>query len=340
MTAGKQLKLGAIGADHGHILGMVGSMVAEGCTLSQWWTESDWALPRKFQETYPDAERVADRRTILEDADVDMVLIAAVPQDRAALAIEAMEAGKDVMVDKPGCTTLEQLAEIQATIARTGRIWTVNFSERFQVPCAAKAEELVAEGAIGNVIQTIGMGPHKQNLHTRPDWFFERQRHGGILTDIGSHQIDQFLFFTGSTEVQIKHAYVANKSLPQHPGVQDFGEVLLQGDKGHGYVRVDWFTPGGLPMWGDGRMTILGDDGYIELRKYIDLANGNLGNQLILANQDRAEVIDCREVALPYFSRICADVCDRTETAVTQAHTLRVMDIAIRAQMLAEETST
>lgn len=339
MTVGTGLKLGVIGVDHGHIFGMLGNMMAQGCTCTQWWTNEEWPLPAKFRETYPDMEQVNDRQAILDDPDVDMILIAAVPEDRAALAIEAMKAGKDVMVDKPGCTTLEQLAEVQATAAATGRIWTVNFSERFQVRCVAKAENLVAQGAIGNVVQTLGMGPHKQNLHTRPDWFFDRKRYGGILTDIGSHQIDQFLHFTGSTQVQIKHALVDNKSLPDHPGVQDFGEVLLQGDKGHGYVRVDWFTPKGLPMWGDGRLTILGDGGYIELRKYIDLANGNRGNQLILANDQGAEVIDCTDVALHYFPRICADIRDRTETAVSRAHTFRVMDITIKAQMMAEEAS-
>lgn len=336
MKSGTGLTLGVVGVDHGHIFGMLSGLLAEGCNFGAWWSQSDWALTEKFRDTYPDRPRVDDRRRILEDPTVDMVLIAAVPEDRAALAIEAMRAGKDVMVDKPGCTTLAQLEAIRATVAETGRIWTVNFSERFQVPCAAKAEELVAQGVIGTVIQTLGTGPHKQNLHTRPAWFFERPRYGGILTDIGSHQVDQFLHFTGSTEVEIKHAHVANKATPNHPGMQDFGEIVLQGDKGHGYIRVDWFTPTGLPMWGDGRLTILGDKGTIELRKYIDLANGNKGDQLILANEKGAEVIDCRAVPLPYSARLCADLRDRTETAVSQAHTFRVMDITIRAQMQAE----
>lgn len=336
MPAGQGLKLAAIGIDHGHIFGMLGNMLKEGCTADKWWTSDDWALPEKFRDTYPAMTRVADRREILDDPSVDMILISAVPEDRAALAIEAMRAGKDVMVDKPGCTTLEQLAEIQKTVEETGRIWTVNFSERFQVPCVAKAEELVAAGAIGTVIQTVGLGPHKQNLQTRPAWFFERHRYGGIITDIASHQVDQFLHFTGSTDVTIKHATVANKTLPQYPGMQDFGEFVLEGDKGHGYVRVDWFTPKGLPMWGDGRLTIMGDKGYIELRKYIDLANGNKGDQLLIATEDGAEVIDCRDMPLPYFARICADIKNRSETAVTQEHTFRAMDIAIRAQMLAE----
>lgn len=336
MAQGQGLKLGAIGVDHGHVFGMVNHLGANGCTLKSWWTRDEWALPQKFRETYPEAAQLDDRRAILDDPEIDMVLINAIPVDRAALAIEAMRAGKDVMVDKPGCTTLEQLEDIKKAVAETGRIWTVNFSERFGVPSVAKAEELVAQGAIGNVVQTIGMGPHKQNLHSRPDWFFEREKYGGIITDIASHQIDQFLIFTGSQSATIKHAHAANIGLPEHPEVQTFGEVLLEGDAGHGYIRVDWFTPKGLPQWGDGRLTILGEEGYIELRKYIDLANGNLADQLLIANGEGAQVIDCRGGPLPYFSRICDDVKNRTQTAVAQAHTFRVMALAIAAQMQAE----
>ncbi len=265
-----------------------------------------------------------------------MVLIAAVPADRSALAIEAMEAGKDVMVDKPGCTTPEQLSAIRDCVARTGRIWSVNFSERFEVPAVTRASALVAEGAIGRVIQTVGLGPHKQNLRTRPDWFFRRERFGGILCDIGSHQIDQFLHFTGSTEVEIAHALVENTTLPEHPEFQDFGEMTLVGDRGHGYARLDWFTSDGLPTWGDGRLFILGTEGHMELRKYTDIGAPHVTDSLFLVNGSRNARIDCRDAGLPYFGRLIADVRDRTETAVAQDHTFRVTDLAIRAQARAE----
>jgi predicted dehydrogenase len=265
-----------------------------------------------------------------------MVLISAVPADRAQLAIEAMEAGKDVMVDKPGCTSLDQLAAIREVQARTGRIWTVNFSERFEVPAVTKASELVAGGAIGRVIQTVGLGPHKQNLKTRPEWFFHKDRFGGILTDIGSHQIDQFLHFTGSDTAEIVHAHVENTTMPDHPGFQDFGEIVLRSDRGHGYVRVDWFTPGGLPTWGDGRLFIQGTEGFIELRKYTDIGRPHVTNSLFLVNGMENTLIPCDDAGLPYFPRLAADVQDRTETAVSQRHTFTVMDLAIRAQMKAE----
>ena len=329
-------KLGVIGIDHGHIFGMLGNMKAQGCTCDAYWTDGPAVTEAKFNETFPEVAKVADRRRILDDPDVRMVLISAVPADRAALAIEAMEAGKDVMVDKPGCTTLEQLAAIRECRARTGRIWSVNFSERFEVPAVTKAEELVFGGAIGRVVQTVGLGPHKQNLRTRPAWYFERERFGGILCDIGSHQIDQFLHFTGSDTAEIMHAHVENTTMPDHPRFQDFGEMVLKSDKGHAYVRVDWFTPDGLPTWGDGRLFIQGTEGYIELRKYTEVGRPHVTNTLYLVNATENARIEAGDAGLPYFPRLVADVHDRTETAVGQRHTFTVMELAIRAQMKAE----
>jgi predicted dehydrogenase len=311
-------------------------MLKEGCTCEHWWSDIPTSNDDAFIKQFTQLERASDKARIIEDPDIDMILISAIPADRAALAIAAMEAGKDVMVDKPGCTSLEQLESIRECVKRTGRIWTVNFSERFEVPAVVKAEELVAQGAIGRVIQTMGTGPHQQGLHKRPDWFFERDRFGGILCDIGSHQIDQFLFFTGSTDVTISHALVENTTQPNYPGFQDFGEVVLNGDKGHGYIRVDWFTPDALPVWGDGRLFLLGEKGYIELRKYIDVARENTGNHLYLANGSKVEHIDCNAVELTYSPRLINDIKNRTETAVTQEHTFRTMELALRAQHQAE----
>ena len=237
------LKLGILGIDHGHIFGMLSHMQQQGCTCDMYWTDGSAVTEEKFNQVFPQVQKMQDRRRILEDPAIHMILISAIPADRAALAIEAMEAGKDVMVDKPGCTTLDQLAAIKATQERTGRIWSVNFSERFEVRAATKAAELVRRGDIGRVVQVVTLAPHKQNLKTRPRWYFERERYGGILCDIGSHQVDQFLHFTGSTDVQIAHAHVENTTMPNEPGFQDYGEITLMGDGGHGYLRLDWFTP-------------------------------------------------------------------------------------------------
>lgn len=334
------LTLGVLGIDHGHIFNMLGNMLKQGCKCDYWWSEGEATTEADFLATFPSLTRVVERQQILENPAIDMILISAVPEDRATLAIEAMRAGKDVMVDKPGCTTLAQLASIKQCVKDTGRIWSVNFSERFEVPAVVKAEELVAAGAIGQVKQTLGVGPHQQGNYQRPPWFYKRQRFGGILCDIGSHQIDQFLFFTGSEDVKISHALVENTTRPEYPEFQDYGELVLTGDCGHGYIRVDWFTPDALGVWGDGRLTILGDEGYIELRKYIDVGRESTGNHLYLANGKNVEHIDCNNVELTYSRRLINDVHERSETACLQQHTFKTMELAITAQMIAEGAST
>jgi predicted dehydrogenase len=333
------LRFAILGIDHRHVYGMAGFLMAEGATCAGWWTDGTPGTLKGFVERFPDLPRAARWQDLVEDPSVDLVVIAAIPRDRARLAIAAMEAGRDVMVDKPGCVTLGQLAELRRVQAETGRIWSVDFSERFEVPSATRATELVEEGAIGRVVQTVGLGPHRLNRATRPDWFFDRAAYGGILTDIASHQIDQFLHYTGSTGAEITHAAVENYAHPEDPGLQDFGEIALRSDRGRGYIRVDWFTPDALPNWGDGRLTILGTEGYIELRKYVDVAGRPGTDSLILVNGSRCETIDARDAGLPYFERIIADVADRTETAMPQTHAFTVMELALRAQAMAEGTA-
>jgi len=328
----KPLTLGVIGIDHRHIFGQLANMQAQGCICKGWWTEAEPQPVDGFQKRFADVPRVADRQVLLDDPEIDMILLAGIPARRAAHAIEAMRAGKDVMTDKPGCTTLDQLADIRTCVAETGRIWSIDFSERFEVPAVTKAAELVAAGQIGSVVQTVGLGPHRLNRPSRPDWFFDDIAYGGILTDIASHQVDQFLFFTGSTQAEIVTSSVGNFANPKDPGLQDFGEILLRSDKGQGYIRVDWYTPNALPTWGDGRLTILGTEGYIELRKYVDVAGRDGTDHLIVVNGDRCEHIDASDAARPYFEDLIADVRNRTETAMPQAHCFTVMELALTAQ--------
>lgn len=331
----KPLTLGVIGIDHRHIFGQLEKMQALGCICKGWWTEGQPEPVDGFQKRFPNVPRVEDRNTLLDDPEIDMILVADVPVRRAERAIEAMVAGKDVMTDKPGCTTGAQLDAIKACVAQTGRIWSIDFSERFEVPAVTRAAELIAEGLIGDVIQTVGLGPHRLNRPTRPDWFFDEASYGGILTDIASHQVDQFLFFTGSTDAEIVTSSVGNFANPEDKGLQDFGEIVLRSDRGRGYIRVDWYTPDGLPTWGDGRLTILGTKGYIELRKYVDVAGRDGTDHIILVNGDRCEHIDGSTAPLPYFERLIEDVNSRSETAMTQAHCFKVMELALKAQALA-----
>ena len=333
----KSLTLGVMGIDHGHIFDMLDEMIKEGCNCNHFWTEGSPLTLKEFNKKYPNIKRVENKDEILTDDTIDMILISSIPKNRADLSVEALRAGKDVMVDKPGCTTLNQLNNLKKIVNETDKIWSVNFSERFHVAAVTKAEELVKEGIIGKVKQTMGTGPHKQGNYERPDWFYDRESYGGIITDIGSHQIHQFLVFTNSNNAKITHALAENTTKKEKPGFQDFGEINLSGNGGHGYIRLDWFTPDALPTWGDGRLFILGDKGFIEIRKYTDLANSNNGNHLIYANNNEVKHIDCSDSKLPYFRNLINDVIYRTETACSQELTYLSMELAIKAQEIAEK---
>jgi predicted dehydrogenase len=237
-------------------------------------------------------------------------------------------------------TTLAQLAEVRKTIAETKRIYGILYSERLEVKAAVYAGELVQQGAIGKVIQTINIAPHQiiqgagdaGGGMARPEWFWNPDQYGGILCDIGSHQVDQFLFYTGSKQAEVVESQIANVRHPDRPRFQDFGDMVLRGDRGLGYVRLDWFTPDGLGTWGDGRLFILGTNGYIEIRKYTDVAVKKQGNNLFIVDHKQARYIDCNNVTLPFGPQFVADVVNRTHIAQDQTQCLLAAELVIKAQ--------
>jgi predicted dehydrogenase len=330
-----RLRFGVIGLNHGHINSQVAATIAGGGELVSFHAkEAD--LSEAFTKRFPQAKLARSEREILEDPSIRLVVSASIPNERAPLGIEVMRHGKDFMVDKPGMTTLQQLADVRRVQAETKRIYSVMYSERLENKATVRAGELVQAGAIGKVIQTVGLGPHRMNPKTRPAWFFERERYGGILCDIASHQFDQFLFFTGSQRADVIASQVGNVNHPQYPGLEDFGDVMLRGDGGSGYIRVDWFTPDGLQTWGDTRLTILGTDGFIEVRKNIDLAGRPGANHLFLVDRKETRHVDCSGTALPYGEHLVDDVLNRTETSMPQAHVFLAMELALKAEAQAQ----
>jgi len=248
------------------------------------------------------------------------------------LGIQVMKHGKDFMSDKPGFTSLGQLDEARKVQAETQRIYSICFSERLENRASVKAGELVQAGAIGRVIQTIGLGPHRLNITSRASWFFKKEQYGGILCDIASHQIDQFLYFTESMSAEVVQSQIGNFNNPGFPELEDFGDIVLRSENATGYVRVDWFTPDGLPTWGDGRLFLLGTEGYIELRKYLDINGKDGNNHLFLVDRSGVQYMDCNDVELPYGPQLISDVVNRTETAMPQAHCFLASELALKAE--------
>jgi predicted dehydrogenase len=330
-----RIKFAVIGINHAHINSQVGAVLRGGGELTAVYAKEPDLLAA-FVKRFPQAKTARNESEILEDRAVQLVLSSGIPDERAPLGIRVMKHGKDYMADKPGITTLAQLAEVRRVQAETRRIYSIMYSERLENRATVKAGELVAAGAIGRVVQTIGLGPHRMSPKTRPAWFFDRPRFGGILCDIGSHQADQFLYFTGSTRADVVAAQVGNVHHPQYPTFEDFGDVTLRGNRGAGYIRVDWFTPDGLATWGDGRLTILGTDGFIEIRKNVDIGGRSGGNHLFLVDQKDTRYVDCTAVPLPYGEQLVSDVVNRTETAMSQAHCFLATELVLKAQQQAQ----
>ena len=331
-----EFRFAAVGLDHGHIYGQCNGLLEAGAELV-WVYDPDPAKMDNFCQAFPGVKRAASEAEVLEDPTLHMVAGASVPADRYALGLRVMDHGKDYFVDKPPLTTLEQLDEVKQRVQETGQKYAVYYSERLHVESAVYAGQLIEEGAIGRVIQIIGMGPHRANLPSRPDWFFQRERYGGILCDIGSHQIEQFLYYTGAQDAEVLHSKVANYHHPDTPELEDFGDATLLADNGAtGYFRVDWFTPDGLGTWGDGRTFILGTDGYIELRKYIDVGRDSAGDHVYLVNHEGEQHIPVAgKVGYPFFGQLILDCLNRTENAMSQAHAFKAAELCVKAEMQA-----
>jgi predicted dehydrogenase len=337
------IKFAVCGMSHDHIYGMIGAIQRGGGTLvAAYGQESDKLAV--FTKRYPDVKMVKSEDEILSDNSIQLVLSSAIASQRAPLGVRVMQHGKDYLSDKPGITTLEQLAAVRKTIAETHRIYGIMYSERLEVKAAVKAGELIQAGAIGRVIQTINIAPHQITQRHgdagggtgRPEWFWDPDLYGGILCDIGSHQVDQFLYYTGSTEAEVVASQIANVNHPDRPRFQDFGDMMLRGDRGMGYVRLDWFTPDGLGTWGDGRLFVLGTEGYIEVRKYTDVAVKKSGNNLFIVDQKEARYIDCNNLTLPFGPQFVADIVNRTHVAQDQAQCLLAAELVIKAQKNAQ----
>ncbi|HEX3893744.1 MAG TPA: Gfo/Idh/MocA family oxidoreductase [Terracidiphilus sp.] len=335
----EHIKFAVCGISHDHIYGMVGAIQRGGGELvAAWGGEPDKLA--MFTKRFPSVKIVKTQEEILDDPAIQLVMSSQIANERAPLGIRAMKRGKDFLSDKPGITTMEQLAEVRKTIEETKRIYGIMYSELLEVKAAVYAGKLIEQGAIGKVIQTINIAPHQiVQRHGdagggtgRPEWFWHPEQYGGILCDIGSHQVDQFLFYTGSKQAEVVESQIANIRHPEHPEFQDFGDMVLRGDRGLGYVRLDWFTPDGLGTWGDGRLFVLGTDGYIEVRKYTNVAVSKQGNNLFIVDKNQARYIDCNQMPLPFGPQFVADIVHRTHVAQDQQQCLLAAELVIKAQ--------
>ena len=315
--------------DHGHIYGMTNGLLEAGATLKYVY-DPDPAKVAQFIRTYPQAIPADSEEQVLADQDTRLVAGAAVTSERCALGLRVMDAGKDYFTDKAPFTTLQQLESAKRKARETGRKYMVYYSERLHVEGAVLAGYMIEQGEIGQVIHVEGVGPHRLGAPGRPAWFFEKEKYGGILCDIGSHQIEQYLYFAGEEDARVTASRIGNYGHPAYPELDDFGDCTITGAKGTtNYFRVDWFTPDGLSTWGDGRTLILGTKGYMKLRKYVNVASGQPGgNHIYLVNSQGEKYINATGVTgYPFFGQLILDCLNRTEHAMTQAHAFKAAEL-------------
>lgn len=323
--------------DHGHIYGQISGLTAAGGVLKAVYEPDAKRLENVIKQN-PGVKVVSDFRAILDDSDIKLVTSAAIPNQRSGIGMQVMDAGKDYLTDKSPFTTLDQLAAARKKVADTGKKYMVCYSERLCSEAGWHAGELLRAGAVGRVLQVLNLAPHNLAAASRPDWFFKKECYGGILTDIGSHQFEQFLTYTGATGGHVNFARTENFENSVTPGLEDFGEASLTLDTGaSAYCRLDWFNPAGSKVWGDGRTFVLGTKGYLEIRKYIDLAHSLVGNRILLVDEKDVHEIECQgKVGFPYFGRLILDVLNRTENAMTQAHAFKAAELSMLAQQFAD----
>ena len=323
--------------DHGHIYGQIEGLAQAGGTLKAIF-EPDASRFASVCEQHPVARVVSDFREILDDDEIKLVTSAAIPNLRCGVGLEVLDSGKDYLTDKSPFTTLDQLVSARARVKETGHKYMVCYSERLSNESAWHAGELIRGGAIGKVVQVLNLAPHNLSAASRPEWFFQKERYGGILTDIGSHQFEQFLYYANASGGIINSARVENVENPSTPGLEDFGEVSLTLDTGaSAYCRLDWLNPAGSKTWGDGRSFVLGTKGYLEIRKNVDVARGT-GNKIFLVDDHDDVEIDCAgKIGFPYFGRLILDILNGTENAMTQEHAFLAAELSMQAQQVADD---
>ncbi len=324
----------AVRLDHGHIYGMCNGLTEAGGTLKYVY-DPDKKKVAAFLKAFPQARAANSEEEALSDSDTKLIAGAAVTSERCALGLRAMEAGKDYFTDKAPFTTLEQLQSAREAAKRTGKKYMVYYAERLHDEGSILAGYIAHSGEIGKVISVTGFGPHRLGAPGRPAWFFEHDKYGGILCDIGSHQIEQYLYYAQEEDAVVASSRVANFAHPEYPELEDFGDCSLTGKNGTAsYFRVDWFTPDGLRTWGDGRMFILGTKGFVEVRKYVNLASEKDGGcHVYLVNERGEQYFNAAgSTGYPFFGRLILDCLNRTENAMTQAHAFKAAELCLIAQ--------
>lgn len=265
-----------------------------------------------------------DRTEDLLAEGVDIAVIAGVYGARGSDVVAALRAGAHVLADKPLCTTLDELDEIEAVAAEVGR--TVNLLlEKRGYPETLAALDVVRAGELGDIVGVTSSGPHKLNRDQRPAWFFDRAQYGGILADLSVHDLDAALLFAPADEGVVRGAVSA--PLDGAEGFTRYGAATLTTPNTVVSAEVSWLTPQASDVHGDYRLRLIGTRGTAE----IFWARGRVE----VTTEDRAT----RDLDLPPGLRPAEEALDAFAAGRTPAVGTRDSLAATRLALLAQESA-
>jgi predicted dehydrogenase len=330
------MELAVVGARHEHVLLQVFLLMAAGVELGPI-HEPDDASFATFEKMFPDCRRVNTLDEILESDSIDLVTGAAIASDRAPLGIEVLRSGKDYICDKPGILDRASVDAVQRAIDETGQRFDIWFHERLSSRAALRALEIAKSGAIGDIVGCTVLAPHRLRASGRPDWFWDQKQAGDIITDIGLHHLDLFLELTDDAPLQIEWAMQDNVALTDHEGFADVATVVVSGPHFLGTIHVDWHSPESLGTWGDGRLFIRGNKGYVEARREIDIAGHDGANHIIWVDPDGIHREQVEEKDMTFAAEYVADLAAGTYAAMPKDRWRRATELALDASEMSRK---
>lgn len=206
--------------------------------------------------------------SVLNDPRVDAVCLGGSFGERGGEAIAALRAGKHVYADKPVCTSLAEIDEIETLASakhlKVGCYLTLRFSQGIR-----NLREMIADGTLGEIGCINMTAQHPLQYGSRPMWYFAPGQHGGTINDIAIHGVDLVRFITGMGIKNVTAARTWNHFATEEPDFRDCGQFMAELDNGAGFMAdVSYAAPAscGFSLETYWRMTFWGTRGVAEYK--------------------------------------------------------------------------
>jgi predicted dehydrogenase len=252
---------------------------------------------------------------------------------RGAILIEALKRGIHVVADKPICTSIEELNQIEQLAAKNNLTVGCQLSLPWN-PQLALLTNLIREGTLGELHQIHFGGQHPLLWGTRPAWYFEPGKHGGTINDVGIHGIHALPEMTGLEFKKVIAARAWNAFADQAPGFMDSAQFMATMNNGCGVLAdISYAMPDTigykLPQYW--RFTVYGTKGMAEAminEKQILLA--------VKGKKEAEKLTPAEKPADEYFSRFLIEIGEKNKPFMQSI--LKSTRVALRIQEAADQS--